>query len=139
MKPTSILAAEHAVVVYFHSPESGVGLDDILKPDYWTHVATRLRPGHRIEVLSDDGTYWAMLIVRAVGKHEAYVQALQHVALGQPAVAAGPESPFEVKWRGPARRFGVIRKTDKEIIKEDFQLREHAELWVKNHMNSMAA
>lgn len=138
MKPTKLHIAEHSVVVYFHAPEFGVSLDDMLKSDYWTHVAPQLRVGHRVEVLSADGSWWAMLIVRAVGRHEAVVQALQHVVLGDAEDIAAEDMPYKVMWRGPAKKFGVVRKSDGEVIRDEFPVKEQAMKWLKNHMQSMA-
>ena len=139
MKPTKLQIAEHEMVCYYHYPDAGLALSDVLKPDYWTHVARSLRAGHRIEVFAEDGSWWAMLIVRAVGSHDAVVQELQHVKLGSHAKAKVSGAPFEVKWRGPKRKFGIIRTADDEIIKQDIQSKEEAENWVKNHMRSLAA
>lgn len=139
MKPTKIFPAEHTVVVYHHSPEFGVTLDDVLKPDYWTHVAPSLRVGHRIELLAADGSWWAMLIVRAVGRHDAVVQALSKVDLGEHEPALTEDSPYEVKWRGPAKKFGVVRKADSEVIRDEFPVKEQAIQWMQNHMKSLAA
>lgn len=137
--PTKLTPADYAVTVYFHSPEFGVSLKDIQKPEYWVHVARQLRPGHRIEVLASDETYWAMLIVRAVGRTEAVVQVLQEVKLGKSEAPADAESPFEIKWRGPTKKFSAVRKSDGAVVKEDMQTREQADQWLKNHLKTMAA
>lgn len=139
MQPTKLLTAEHSLVVYHHVPEIGATLEDVLKPTYWTHVTRFLRVGHRIEILSADGSWWAMLIVRAVGTHDAVVQDLQSVTLGPAADVTVSDAPYEVKWRGPARKFGVVRIEDSEVIKDEFPVREQAEQWLKNHMKSLAA
>jgi len=138
MKPTKLHPAEHAVIVYSHTPEVGVPLEELLKPDYWTHVCPQLRQGYRIEVLAGDGSWWAMLLVRAVGRHEAMVQALSHVVLGEVVEPVVQDIPYEVRWRGPAKKFGVVRKTDGEVMKDEFPVREHAAKWLNNHIQSMA-
>lgn len=138
MKPTKLDPAEFSVTVYAHTPEIGVDLETLLQPDYWTHVASKLRPGYRIEVLAGDGGWWAMLLVRAVGRHEAIVQCLQHVVLGDAQEVTASDMPYEVKWRGPARKFGIVRKADGEVIKDEFPVRELAAKWLNNHMLSMA-
>ena len=139
MKPTKIFPAEHTVIVYHHSPEFGISLEDCLKPDYWTHVTKSLRVGHRIEILSADGSWWAMLIVRSVGRHDAVVQDLSYVELGEAVEAATEQSPYEIKWRGPAKKFGVVRKSDGEVIHDEFTVKEDAIRWMKNHLKSLAA
>lgn len=139
MKPTKLSLAEHSVVKYYHCADFGETIETVTEPTYWTHVAKSLRTGHHIEIIAADGSWWADLLVRAVGSHDAVVQALQFVELGEPVQAETSESPYEIKWRGPARKFGVIRKADKEVLRDEFDVREKAEKWLKNHMQSLAA
>lgn len=139
MKPTKLFPSEHSVVVYHHAPEFGVTIEDLQKPDYWTHVAPQLRQGHRIEVMAGDGSFWAMLLVRAAGRRDAVVGLLQHVKFGGEVEATVDDSPFEVVWRGPARKFSVVRKDDKEVIRDEFAVKEHAVKWMQNHLKSLAA
>lgn len=139
MKPTKLALAEHTVVTYYHVPEFETSFEDVLEPDYWAHVAPSLRQGHRIELLSADGSWWAMLLVRAAGKHEAIVQELQHVELGKSVQPEIESAAFEVKWRGPSRKFGVIRVSDGAVVKEDIQTKEGAAKWLSNYVQNLAA
>lgn len=139
MKPTRLQLAEHAVSAHYHVPEFGVSLTDVCQPAYWTHVSRTLRPGDKIEILSPTGDWWAMLIVRMTGKVEASVSVLQHVVLEKPDEITTPASPYEVKWRGPSVKFSVIRKEDGGVVKENFESKDAANQWVKNHMKAMAA
>ena len=138
-KPTKLQQLDHSVVVYHHTPEFETSRDDLAKPDYWTHVAAQLRPGHRIEVMAPDGAYWAMLLVRSASRLEAVVQELQFVKLGKAEAAATPDQAYEVKWRGPSAKFSVIRISDGEIIREQIESKEAATQWLKNHEKSLAA
>lgn len=140
MKPLKLQPVEHHVVCYHHKPEPGVTIADVLKPDYWTHVAPQLRIGYRVEVMAEDGAWWAMLLVRAVGQHEAVLQALQHVTLGAEAPTVDLDgSAYEVKWAGPSAQFRIVRKSDSEVIKDKFPIREAAEEWLAKHLLNMAA
>jgi hypothetical protein len=138
MKPTVLQPAEYSVTSYSHTPSAGEGIEDALKPEYWSHVASSLRVGNRIELLSEDGSWWAMLIVRAASKTDAVVQALQYVPLGADAVDLG-DAPYEVRWRGPKAKFGVVRKSDAEVMRDGFAVREHAEAWMVSHLRTLAA
>lgn len=139
MKPTKLLLAEHALVLWHHVPEFGVTFDALLERGYWAHVAKSLRVGHRIEVMAPDGAWWGNLLVRAVGPNEAAVQPLQFVQLGAAETVASADMPYEVKWRGPARQFGVVRKDDGSVVKDGFQIKEDAARWAVNHLKAMAA
>lgn len=139
MKPIRLPMAQSAHKVFHHAPEEGVGVEALTAPDYWAHVARGMTAGDRIEVLAGDGSYWAMLLVRAAGRNEAHVQVLQHVPLGAQVEAQDAAAPYEVKFRGPARKWSVMRKADKAVIRDEFPLRDAAEQWLKGHLQALAA
>lgn len=139
-QPTKLMFAEYAVVTHFHSPKMGVTMEDMQNPSYWAHVARDLRPGHKIEVLAEDMSYWAMLIVRDVGRVEASVAPLQVVDLdGGAELAKDGDDGLEVKWRGPHAKFSVIRKDGGDILKDGFQTKDAAAQWRSNRNKNMAA
>ena len=136
-QPTSLHDAAFSVPTLFHAPSPGTTLEDVLAPEYWAHVAATLRAGARIELLAQDGAWWAMLLVRAAGKTDAKVQALQYVELGQrEAVTVGG---YEVKWRGPARKWGIVRTSDLSVLQDGFAVKEEAADWMAGHLATLAA
>ena len=139
MKPTRLQLAEHVTTTHHHTPELGIAIEDVCKPSYWANVARQMRPGDKIELLSPMGDWWALLIVRNVGKVEAAVSVLFHKVLDSAPAITAPESPYEVRYRGPTVRFSVLRKDNQSVVKEHFQTKEEAEMWVKNHEKAMAA
>lgn len=139
-QPTKLLFAEHAVVTFFHSPAVGVNIKDMLEPSYWAHVARDLRPGHKIEVLAEDMSYWAMLMVRDVGRTEAKVVVLQEKKLDAGVdLAKDVDDGLEIKWRGPSAKFSVVRKDGGDILRDGFQTRDAASQWRANRNKNMAA
>lgn len=139
MKPTKLFHAQHEIVAYAHSPEYGVTLKQVMEPTYWSHVARLLRPGFTVVVTAPDMTWRAELMVRAVGKTEVLMGLIGHAEFGGSVDVTSEDSPYEIKWRGPARKFGVIRKEDGAVVKDEFQAKEYAAQWIKNHIASMAA
>lgn len=139
MKPTRLLQATHEIVTYAHSPEYGVDLDTVMKPEYWSHVAQLLRPGYVVVVTAADMSWRAELMVRAAGRNEALMGLVSHVEFGEVEEPMPEGLPFEVKWRGPARKFGVIRKVDSEVLRDEFVTKEAASQWLRNHMKAVAA
>lgn len=129
--PTKLALAEHAVVTYFDAPAAGVTFEDVMKPEYWTHVAPSLRPGHRIEVNAEDGTFWAMLLVVEAERKSARVVTLQHVQIEERAPAPEQSDVF-VKYRGPKVRYSVVRTADNEVLKDGFQTERAAQEWITN-------
>jgi len=127
MKP-----AEFKRVIYQAVPEAGVPLDDLLHPDYWAHVARMFNPTDRVEVLAEDGAYYAELIVQDCGKAWAKMAVLQHVPL-HAVEKAGPEAaPYKVKYAGPHAMWRVFRASDNEVIQDKFQTRDQAEHYARN-------
>ncbi len=139
MKPTFLHESKHAVVVYHHSPEFGVPFEDLLRPEYWSHVAAKLRPGYRVEVMAADGSYWGMLLCRAASRTEAIMAPLQFKEIAGAVEIENAEVPYMAKWRGPTAKWSVVRKADKTVVKDSFQVREHAENWIKNALKAVAA
>ena len=45
--------AEFVRPVFCVSPTAGTKPEDLLKPEYWTHVARQFKPGSRIEALCE--------------------------------------------------------------------------------------
>lgn len=139
MKPTRLLPAQHEIVTYSHSPEYGVTLDAVMQPEYWAHVAHMLRPGYCVILTAADMSWRAELMVRAASRTEALMGLVSHAEFGAAADVAPDNPDYEIKWRGPARKYSVLRRSDGAVVKEDFQAREQAAQWIKNHLQAMAA
>ncbi len=138
MKPTRLPQANHVIISYAHTPEYGISIDEVLKPEYWSHVAKSLRPGYVVFVTAADMSWRAELMVRDVTRNEALMGVVSHVKFGAAVDLDVDEMPYELKWRGPARKFSVLRKTDGDILKDEFPTKELASEWAKNHMKAMA-
>ena len=103
--------AEYNRNVHWMVPEVGTPLDALLDPTYWAHVSRFLKPLDRIEVASEDGAWWAELIVISSGKLYANVQLLRKYDLKQFTPGAMETIPagYHVKYRGPLQKWCVLR------------------------------
>lgn len=111
-------------------PAPGTTLEDIANNEYWTHVARKLRPGTLIEVLPEDMTFFATLIVLWVGMNVVRVKVLSFVNLGdEEATSEGEESANKVAWRN-GKNWCVLRRNDGAIIKENLASKKDALIWV---------
>lgn len=131
-------AAEYQRQVWQVVLPQGGDYQAVFDPGYWAHVASRLKPGDLIEVRNDENTLFAMLYVRGVERMAAKLGEISHITFGE-AVSVDLDDGYLVRWNGPHHRFAVIRKTDNEVIKSGFQLREDAEVWRLSHVKAMAA
>lgn len=122
--PKDLKQAELIRTVYVAQPEPGTTLDEMLKPEYWAHVAKDLKlPGTRIEVMPAGGEWFAELYVRSVGKQDAKVSVLRHVVFDAPQKQ---DDDYDVRSRGGAG-WSVVRKSDKAVLFEKGQTRADAE------------
>lgn len=119
----SLKQAEYTRTVYTAKPEPGTTLDEMLKPEYWSHVAKNLMPGTKIEVTSSDSEWYAELLVRSASGTEANVALLHHVEFSTPSETT---EEVEIKHRGRAG-WSAVRKSDKTVLFEGGSTREQAE------------
>ena len=63
LQPTRIKQAEYARNEFQITPEIGTSIEDILAPEYWAHAALQLKAHDRIEVRTEDASWYAELYV----------------------------------------------------------------------------
>lgn len=112
--------------------EQNTTKEDVLDPQYWTHIASRFNPFDRIEVRVDDGSWLMELIVVACEKNWAKVHMLQFYQLAKVDLV-NPSVKHIAEWKGPHRKFVVIRKADSQILRENFQSKDEAHMWIREH------
>lgn len=120
--------------------EIGTTLDDVLKPEFFCHVARQLRPFSKIKVLPDDASWYAELIVRSAGPTWAKCALFTIVEFDVAAkTAAGdPEADYaKVGWGGPAQKHRVVRVSDGAILSKEHESTEDARNWLKDHLKAI--
>jgi hypothetical protein len=124
--------------IWVVTPEDGMTMDDVVKGEFWAHIGDKLRPMDRIEVLPDNGSFFAELIVRSCGRQYANVQVLRHVEFDK-AEDRSPSEQFEVQWKGPHHKHAVVRLSDKTVLQNGFDNKSAALAWLSSNLNSLAA
>lgn len=122
-KQADLVRAQYSIVA-----EAGSTPDDLLDKGYWQHVASDLRPGDRIEVLTDDMRWAGDLIVHSCGRLWASVKFMSIVQFSEITDAAAPDK-LRVQYRGPHHRFSVVddeNKASPEVIRTGFENQEDA-------------
>lgn len=124
--------AEHRRNIFVVTPEHDTPFEEILKDGYWAHVSAKMKPGDRIEVMAEDGSYFAELIVQDAGRLYAKVATLRHVKLDAVEVTEGGMAAggLEVKWQGPQLKWCVLRGKDR--LKEGLD-KGSAVQWMNSH------
>lgn len=132
--PNRLKPAEYLRTIHVATPESGTTVEQLTDPALWTHCARSLHVGDRIEVIPEDGTYFAELYVRELSKNSAKVELLRHHVLTEPDAVLDTDE-FEIKWGGPNARYRVIRKKDKAILQDNFVDANAAKKWLANYQS----
>lgn len=99
-------------------------IEDIKRPDFWSLMAARLKPYDRIEVRADDGTWLAEVIVIGCDRTWAKVNVLNTYKLTGVEEAAKETGSLEFKFKGPGKKWCIIRKSDGEILREGIQTKD---------------
>ena len=139
----NFMSAEFARQSFRIIPESGVTIEQITSPEYWANVARRINPHDTIEVVPEDGAFYALLFVTNTGKLSVKTQVLQFVELSEkkPVVTLQDvDDLFDIAYGGGVAKWRVIRKADKEAVsKEPFENRAEAEAWLKQNIRKLMA
>lgn len=135
------LGADFARQVFYATPAAGTTIDDVMQPDYWAHVARRMNPRDIVEVVPEDGSFYARLFVLNSDKLWAKMAKLEHVSFGEGKKPETAKSDlFEAKYAGPSAKWRVHNKSDGSLVANDsFQTRDEAEKWILQHAKQMAA
>ena len=125
--------AEFTRNVFSVAPEADTGFEELLTPEYWCHVAPKMRAGDRIEAVAEDGAWFLELFVTSAGRNWATVALLRFVELSEQTTPVDAESAFAIVWRGTTRMHTVTRKSDKQVIREGFPTAKNARDWLEGH------
>jgi hypothetical protein len=98
-------------------PADGTPYEDLFAPEYWAHVAASVRPGDLIEVRAEDGSYFALLYAVAVQRQAVAVIELLKKDLHSVRMPV-IESGIAVEFKGPIRKWSVIRTKDNVIVSD---------------------
>lgn len=144
-----IKLAEFSRNIFAISPEPNVKLADMLQPAFWSHVAAKLHPSDRIEVIAEDSTYFAELYVVSCGRNWAKVSVLRMHELtedrpqnaGEPTTSAEvptADAAHIVQWVGGQEKARVLRLVDKAVIKSGFATKKDAAEWLDKYEAELA-
>ncbi len=117
LRQSRIHLAEAVRTIYFATVEMHLKPDDVLKPDFWRHVASQLRPYDEIIVGSDSCDWRMELLVADVWHCGVRVVEVRRIDMtSEDAGGNDVADDLRVKWRGPVNRWCVVR-TDGVIMR----------------------
>lgn len=118
--------------------EAGTLPDDLLERGYWQHVAQKMRPGDRIEVLTDDMRWAGDLIVFASGRLWATVKFIGLVQFTDVQDLDATDN-LKVQYRGPHHRYCVVEAEGNEVnvIRTNFDNQEDAMIFLQEYRKTV--
>ena len=131
--------------------EPGTTRKQILDPAFFAHVARELRPYYKLEIIADDGTLYAEAIVLTAERTWARIHITQWHPLGTKDVslsvadaaaheknATPPEILHRIEYKGPHKKWCVIRNQDGGIVREKEESKANATLWLQEWLKVTA-
>lgn len=115
---------------------SGTGLDTLLEPTYWRHIAYQLKTNDFVECLWEDGTREVWLRVQFISPVGVKVSVILDVPHEAPDNVVLSDN-YLVDWKGPGQRWAVLRTDTKAIVKDGFHLKSEAFSFLANHLREM--
>lgn len=139
MDASRLMLAEQARNAWVVTVEAALTRAQIAHPDFFAHIASKLRPYDRIEVRSDDGTYFAELLVLEAARNYARVHVLTWTDLSTKDVAQsqgakGDDKAYRVEYKGPHLKWCAIRNSDGGILYEKEESKVAAQARVNDHV-----
>lgn len=125
--PTLIKPAEYTRTVFSVTATHGQTIEDFKDPEAWVHVTNILSKHDRIEVIAEDGTFFAEGIVTKVTKISAHIHFFTHVELGNSSnKPIEKEQAYSCEFAGK-HKWRIIRASDKEIVELGIETKEDAQ------------
>lgn len=126
--------AEHKRRDWVADIKPQVAVDEVCKPEFWPHVSDQLQPLDKIECRWEDGSKIVHLRVTQCDGHFIRVQKVGEEDLG----GFGTDVPadferYEIQYKGPSKKFIVVRKSDKAIVSENNPTKLAAAQWIKDN------
>ena len=109
---------------------AGTPFKHALKPEYWANYGTQLRPFDIIEFRSEEGTYWAQLLVVDCGNNWASVEVLVQKNLTKIKEDKLNLFGCEVSYSGAVDQYRVVRESDKKVLSRGNRSMEAAVKWL---------
>ena len=130
LTPGRLKPAEYVRSPFRVEPAAGAALEDVMAPDYFAHVASKLRAGDRLEIMPECMSWYAEALVVDATRLSARIAILTgplELDVGERVLA---DDGYEARWISPALRFGVFRRSDEHLMIKNLETKADAEKWI---------
>lgn len=122
--------AEYKRNVFQVVPDAGALPEDLLEPEYWTHVARKLKPGDIIEAISEDSTWEAEYRVLYSDRSQAKMSLRWSTKLEKVNPEDMSDGRHHVEYKGAVDKWCVISKKNNQTVRGGFVQSSEAILWM---------
>lgn len=138
LNPARIKECEFERTVYTCTAHENTEPNDLLNPEYWTHVAEKFKPFDKVEARADDGSWYAEFLVLETSRRwtRMVLLGMWNLTTADVSLTQSKLQEFAVEWKGPARKFCVLRLSDQEIIHDGEQTKAGAHDWLAGRIKA---
>lgn len=143
-EPARLSVATFRREIYDFIAPRGLTPEQILEPGRWMRMAQLLKPWDHVELRSDEGSFYAELLVTAVDANGVHFAILPSgVSLGGVGAAGSAkraESGEYIKHLGPFQQWAAVRgEGDKmEVIQDQFKTEALAASWLGSYLATVS-
>jgi hypothetical protein len=131
--------AEFVRNVFHVVPEHGAEPDDLLKPEYWTHIARNFKAGSLIEAVPEDNAWRAEYYVLSAGTDWAKVARISFTQFDKTgSVPAEKEAKHVVNYGGAIQKWRIVRVADGVTLKAEMATKEEATKALTDYEKALA-
>ena len=143
LTPDRFKQAEYTRNIFAMTPAPNTEVEHLMKPEYWSHVARQLNPTDRVEVIAEDNSWFAEVLVMSTGPNWARVKLLRYTPLAEKSAKADApvtNPQFDVNYGGVSAKHRVVRLSDKSVIKDGFATKAEAVKYMQEYeLSSLTA
>lgn len=134
LAPSKLLQADSERLVWSVFVTAGMKFEDVLKDEYWAHVAERLHLYDEIIAIEESGAWRGVALVTNKVGRLVHLQQIAYNELSE-VKANDEELPegYELSW-SPRLRWSVIQKETHERVSQGHANREEAAAWARDNV-----
>ena len=104
-------------------------------PKFWIFMAPKFKDMDSIRITAEDGSYIALGYIRRSQTMEVLVQITDIIPMQEQMIAKEIEiNGYLIRHFGSVRKFCVVNKATKEVLRENFQTQLQAMKYVTDHI-----
>lgn len=124
---------------WFYRADFDTTLELLLTPEYWAHVAEKIKAMDRVEVITAGGMIFAELIVLKADENIARMRPLRVENLYDLKPTDMETDTHKVVYKGEISQWAVVRKNDQASLRDAFGTPDEAVKFMRDHLRAVAA